>query len=227
MLLLAGTVPVMTFFVERWMPPAVHRTRRSPRSPPVRAAAREPVTGSQHYFEPRSPRPRTARAWSAWCCPTCTWSSPPTRGCSPPAASTPAPGCCSSARRAPPPSGDLLDLGCGYGPIACVLAARSPGATVWAVDVNERALALCAANAASAGPVQRPLRAPDDPAIPGAASPGSGPTRRSGSARARCTTCSAAGSPGSRPVPRATLVMGRNLGADSLHAWLERGGMVR
>ncbi|MFZ0077476.1 MAG: methyltransferase, partial [Trebonia sp.] len=41
---------------------------------------------------------------------------------------------------APPPAGDLLDLGCGYGPIACVLAARSPGATVWAVDVNERAL---------------------------------------------------------------------------------------
>jgi len=25
---------------------------------------------------------------------------------------------------APPPDGDLLDLGCGYGPIACVLAAR-------------------------------------------------------------------------------------------------------
>ena len=40
---------------------------------------------------------------------------------------------------APPPTGDILDLGCGYGPIACTLAARSPGATVWAVDVNERA----------------------------------------------------------------------------------------
>ena len=52
---------------------------------------------------------------------------------------------------APPPTGDILDLGCGYGPIACALAARAPGATVWAVDVNERALALCAANAASAG----------------------------------------------------------------------------
>src|SRR5205807_3360624 len=34
----------------------------------------------------------------------------------------------------PPKAGDLLDLGCGYGPIACVLAARSPAATVWAVD---------------------------------------------------------------------------------------------
>ena len=44
---------------------------------------------------------------------------------------------------APPARGDVLDLGCGYGPVACVLAARSPGAAVWAVDVNERALELC------------------------------------------------------------------------------------
>lgn len=47
----------------------------------------------------------------------------------------------------PPPSGDLLDLGCGYGPIAVTVAARAPGATVWAIDVNQRARALCAANA--------------------------------------------------------------------------------
>ena len=44
----------------------------------------------------------------------------------------------------PPAAGDLLDLGCGYGPIACALARRSPGATVWAVDVNSRALELTA-----------------------------------------------------------------------------------
>ena len=61
---------------------------------------------------------------------------------------------------APPPAGDLLDLGCGYGPVACTLASRAPGATVWAVDVNERALDLCARNAAKAGPGQRPLRRP-------------------------------------------------------------------
>ena len=40
-----------------------------------------------------------------------------------------------------------LDLGCGYGPIACTLAHRYPDAHVWAVDVNERARGLCAANA--------------------------------------------------------------------------------
>lgn len=47
----------------------------------------------------------------------------------------------------PPTSGNLLDLGCGVGPIALTLARRSPAATVWAVDVNERAVALCRQNA--------------------------------------------------------------------------------
>jgi len=49
----------------------------------------------------------------------------------------------------PPSSGHVLDLGCGYGPIAVALATRAPGATVWAVDVNERAVELCATNAAT------------------------------------------------------------------------------
>lgn len=52
---------------------------------------------------------------------------------------------------APPPRGELLDLGCGYGPIALTLASRSPGARVWAVDVNQRAIALAARNVAEAG----------------------------------------------------------------------------
>lgn len=51
---------------------------------------------------------------------------------------------------APPPArhSTVLDVGTGYGPIACVLALREPTATVWAVDVNDRALALAAHNAA-------------------------------------------------------------------------------
>jgi len=51
----------------------------------------------------------------------------------------------------PPSSGDLLDLGCGYGPLALVLASRSPSARVWGVDVNRRAIELCNGNAAAAG----------------------------------------------------------------------------
>lgn len=46
-----------------------------------------------------------------------------------------------------PGPGDLLDLGCGAGPIAMALARRAPEATVWAIDVNERALDLCRHNA--------------------------------------------------------------------------------
>lgn len=41
----------------------------------------------------------------------------------------------------------LLDLGCGYGPIAVTLARRAPHARVLAIDVNERALALTRENA--------------------------------------------------------------------------------
>lgn len=51
----------------------------------------------------------------------------------------------------PPPSeGTLLDLGCGYGPIALTMAARSPGSMVFGVDVNERAIELARQNASTA-----------------------------------------------------------------------------
>ncbi|MFD1544037.1 class I SAM-dependent methyltransferase [Nonomuraea guangzhouensis] len=50
----------------------------------------------------------------------------------------------------PPQEGDLLDLGCGYGPIALTMASRAPGATVWAVDVNRRSVELTARNAQGA-----------------------------------------------------------------------------
>lgn len=51
----------------------------------------------------------------------------------------------------PPPGGNILDLGCGWGPIALSLAIESPHATVWAVDVNERALDLVRRNARALG----------------------------------------------------------------------------
>jgi len=47
--------------------------------------------------------------------------------------------------------GDILDLGCGYGPIALTMAVRRKRARVWAVDVNERALDLVRENAERAG----------------------------------------------------------------------------
>jgi 16S rRNA (guanine1207-N2)-methyltransferase len=131
----------------------------------------------------------------------------------------------------PPPAGDLLDLGCGYGPIACVLAKRSPGATVWAVDVNERALELCARNAATAGLPNVRCVTPDDPSVPPRlAGIWSNPPVRIGKAAlhdllsAWLGRLSGDGSGGGSGGGRAYLVAGRNLGADSLHRWLAEQG---
>src|ERR1700741_4909895 len=66
----------------------------------------------------------------------------------------------------PPPDGDFLDLGTGYGPLALALAKRSPGARIWAVDVNKRALELCAGNAATAGLANVSCAPADDPGLP-------------------------------------------------------------
>ena len=63
----------------------------------------------------------------------------------------------------PKQAGTFLDLGCGYGPIACALALEVPKATVWAVDVNSRALELTGVNAEAAGVAERVHAAlPDD-----------------------------------------------------------------
>ena len=51
----------------------------------------------------------------------------------------------------PPAAGDLLDLGCGWGPVALTMALEAPSARVWAVDVNERALDLVRRNAERLG----------------------------------------------------------------------------
>ena len=124
---------------------------------------------------------------------------------------------------APPLSGDLLDLGCGYGPVACVLAARSPGAAVWAVDVNERALELCARNAAAAGLPNVRCVTPDDPAVPARlAGIWSNPPVRIG--KAALHELLGLWLRRLDPGGRAYLVASRNLGADSLHRWLAEQG---
>ena len=122
----------------------------------------------------------------------------------------------------PPPAGDLLDLGCGYGPIAVALARRAPGARVWAVDVNRRALDLCAANAEAAQVEVRtatPDEVPDGVRFAGIWSNppvrvGKGPLHRLLAAWLDRLT----------PEGRAALVVHRHLGADSLARWLEESG---
>jgi 16S rRNA G1207 methylase RsmC len=51
----------------------------------------------------------------------------------------------------PAQNGNLLDLGCGWGPIAVSMGFASPQADIWAVDSNERALELTRDNARAQG----------------------------------------------------------------------------
>jgi 16S rRNA (guanine1207-N2)-methyltransferase len=118
---------------------------------------------------------------------------------------------------------DLLDLGCGYGPIACTLASRRPEARVWAVDVNERARDLCRANAAAAGLANVEVAAPDDvPVDVRLAAIWSNPPIRVGKPALHDML--------TRwldlltPDGTAHLVVQRHLGADSLARWLDDRG---
>lgn len=61
-----------------------------------------------------------------------------------------------------PMIGDILDIGCGWGPIALSLALARPHATVWAIDVNERALELTRANAEKLGLTNVKVCSPDE-----------------------------------------------------------------
>ncbi|GEK18849.1 class I SAM-dependent methyltransferase [Cellulomonas persica] len=119
----------------------------------------------------------------------------------------------------PPAAGDLLDLGCGWGPLALELALRSPGARVWAVDVNERALDLVRHNAAAAGAAN--VRAVQPDAVPADvrfAAIWSNPPIRVG--KQALHELLLRWLPRLAPGGVASLVVGKNLGADSLQRWL-------
>lgn len=122
-----------------------------------------------------------------------------------------------------PPPGEILDIGCGAGPIAVLLAARFPHRTVRAVDTNSRAVSLCDRNASSNGlPNLRACHPDDVPADASFSLVCSNPPIRVGKKELhdlltrwldRLT-----------PDGRAYLVVGRNLGADSLQSWLTDQG---
>ncbi|TMC82279.1 MAG: methyltransferase [Chloroflexi bacterium] len=130
-------------------------------------------------------------------------------------------------REAPPPplEGDVLDLGCGYGPIAIVLAKLAPGAQVWAVDVNERALELTRANAEAAGAanvtVSTPGKVPDEVRFEAIYS---NPPVRVGKGPLHALLLEWL--PRLKPTGAAYLVVQRNLGSDSLARWLTEEGFA-
>ncbi|WP_309129327.1 methyltransferase [Microbacterium sp.] len=118
-----------------------------------------------------------------------------------------------------PPGGDFLDLGCGWGPISLTMALSAPHATVWAVDVNERALDLTRRNAESLGLTNvnavKPDDVPDDVTF---RTIRSNPPIRVGKNELHSML--------ERWIPRldersdAWLVVQRNLGSDSLQRWM-------
>lgn len=121
---------------------------------------------------------------------------------------------------AAPPGGNLLDLGCGWGPVALTLALESPHATVWAVDVNERALDLVRANAQRLSITNVNAVLPEDvPADVRFTTIWSNPPIRVGKNELHGLL--------EKWLPRleqgsdAWLVVQRNLGSDSLHRWLQ------
>jgi 16S rRNA (guanine1207-N2)-methyltransferase len=120
-------------------------------------------------------------------------------------------------------TGHLLDLGCGYGPIALALARRAPSATVWAIDVNRRARELCAANAVANGITN--VRAVEPDAVPSDvrfAGIWSNPPIRVGKAALHELLVAWLGR--LEPSAHAWLVVQKHLGADSLLRWMVEGG---
>jgi 16S rRNA (guanine1207-N2)-methyltransferase len=118
-----------------------------------------------------------------------------------------------------PTGGTLLDLGCGWGPIALTAALLHPDAEVWAVDVSERARAITAENARRLGAdvrVAAPEEVPEDLRFDAI---WSNPPIRIGKPALHDLLEHWCGR--LRPTGTAALVVGKNLGADPLAAWLD------
>jgi 16S rRNA (guanine1207-N2)-methyltransferase len=125
----------------------------------------------------------------------------------------------------PPTSGGtFLDLGCGYGVIGLALATAAPESTVWAVDVNERAVLLANENAGALGVAERfsavlPDELPPDVTFDEI---WSNPPIRVG--KQALHELLLRWLPRLTPGGRAVMIVGKNLGADSLQRWLDEQG---
>jgi 16S rRNA (guanine1207-N2)-methyltransferase len=119
---------------------------------------------------------------------------------------------------------EVLDLGCGYGVIGLAVALAVPQARVTAVDVNERALLLARENAERMGVADRFHAALPDEVGPDATYDEiwSNPPIRVGKDALHDLLLQWL--PRLRPGGRAVMVVGKNLGSDSLARWLDEQG---
>ena len=118
-----------------------------------------------------------------------------------------------------PAAGRILDVGCGWGPIALEAAMQNPEAEVWAIDVNVRALELTRRNAERHGLSNVHVATPD--AVPAGVefdAMWSNPPIRVGKAELHAIL--EAWIPRLRSGGSAWLVVAKHLGADSLMKWL-------
>jgi len=124
----------------------------------------------------------------------------------------------------PTGAGRLCDVGCGYGPIAIALADHCPQARVDAVDVNDAALALCAENAGLAGVADRVITLRPEQSDPAARYDEiwSNPPIRIG--KQALHELLLQWLPRLAPDGVMRMVVGKNLGADSLQSWLTEQG---
>jgi len=120
-------------------------------------------------------------------------------------------------------AGNLLDLGCGAGPIALTMARRSPDATVWALDVNARARELCERNAERNAVTNIRVVSPDEvPTDVRFATIWSNPPIRIGKAALHDLLEHWLGRLDADAS--ASMVVQKHLGADSLQRWLTELG---
>lgn len=122
-----------------------------------------------------------------------------------------------------PPTGDVLDLGCGWGPIALHTGLQAADAEVdlrvWALDVNSRSLETTEKNARRLGLDSiRTVTAEDVPADLEFAAIRSNPPIRIG--KEALHELLETWLPRLAPGGRADLVVSKNLGADSLQRWI-------
>jgi 16S rRNA G1207 methylase RsmC len=190
---------------------------------PVDQAEERPVEPAEHYFsaDPQAPFQRipvTTNVWGHWL--------ELTTGSGVFAQGRLDVGTGVLLREAPPPedAGSVLDLGCGYGVIGLAVAVAVPRCRVTAVDVNQRALVLANENAQRLGVADRftaclPEQVPADAMFDEI---WSNPPIRIG--KQALHELLLRWLPRLAPGGTATLVVGKNLGADSLARWLTDAG---